>query len=230
MVTPRTLPSPELVSNQHSKYNSDLSVIDNELTTKWLNRLRATANTNASREQHAQLWSILDFYNKQTTGAEEFAPIDWAAYKKNIHTPEVVDKIHEKYEEFFATPFQVDGAVSRCGHRSELMKKLDVTMTYNYHLWLVHYMTHLDSIETLHNIGDPTQLSVQEMTELMPEIDQYNASQQEIGNLSPQDAVENPVVVRLATQFSWGSRYNPPFTHSNDSISSVTATLGKFGK
>jgi hypothetical protein len=166
----------------------------------------------------------------QSSGAEEFAPIDWDKYAKSIHTPDVVSKIQQKYEEFFATDFQVDGAVSRCGHRSELMKKLDVSMTYNYHLWLVHYLSHLDSIETLNNIGDPTMLSVQEMTELMPEIDQLNAAQQEIGNLSPQDAVENPIVVRLATQFSWGSRYNPPFVHSTDSINSITATMGKTGK
>ena len=72
-------------------------------------------------------------------------------------------------------------------------------MTYNYHLWLVHYMAHLDTIETLNNIGDPTQLSVMEMGELIPEADQFNSANQEIGNLSPQDAVENPVVVRIAT-------------------------------
>ena len=203
---------------------------NNELTTKWLNRLWATASTPMSREKHSQLGSILDYYNKQSTGAEEFAPIDFEWFKKNIHTPGVVDKIEAKYEEFFASEFQVDGAVSRCGHRSELMKKLDVTMTYNHHLWLVHYMMHLDSIETLANIGDPTMLSMQEMGELMPSVDQYNSASQEIGDLSPQDWVENSTVVRLATQFSWGSRYNPPFVHSTDSISSVTATLARFGK
>ena len=66
--------------------------------------------------------------------------------------------------------------MSRCGHRSELMKKLDVTMTYNYHLWLVHYFSHLDSIETLANIGDPTMLSMQEMGELMPSVGIYTSA------------------------------------------------------
>jgi hypothetical protein len=68
------------------------------------------------------------------------------------------------------------------------------------------------------------------MSEMFPEAEQYNAAQQETGNLSPQDLVENPTVVRLATQFSWGSRYCPPFVHSNDSISSVVATMAKLGK
>ena len=44
------------------------------------------------------------------------------------------------------------------------------------------------------------------------------------------ELVENPVTVRLATQFSWGSRYCPPFVHSNDSVSSVVATMAKLGK
>merc|ERR1711907_85733 len=104
---------------------------NNELTTKWLNRLRATANTNVSRDQHSQLQSILDYYNRQNTGAEELPAIDWRSYEKAIHTPGVVGKIQAKYDEFFATEFHVDGAVSRCGARSELMKKLDVSMTYN---------------------------------------------------------------------------------------------------
>ena len=46
-------------------------------------------------------------------------------------------------------------------------------------------MAHLDTIETLNNIGDPTQLSVMEMGELIPEADQFNSANQEIGNLSP---------------------------------------------
>ena len=51
---------------------------NNELTNKWLNRLRATANNNESREQHSQLQSILDYFNKTATGAEELPAIDWA--------------------------------------------------------------------------------------------------------------------------------------------------------
>ena len=38
--------------------------LDNELTTKWMNRVRATASTNVSREQASQLQAILDYYNR----------------------------------------------------------------------------------------------------------------------------------------------------------------------
>ena len=65
------------------------------------------------------------------------------------------------------------------------MKNLDIAMTYNYQLWMVHYMMHLEQIETLNNIGDPTELGRQEMIELYPQTTAYNAMQQEIGNLSP---------------------------------------------
>lgn len=57
------------------------------------------------------------------------------------------------------------------------MKSLDTAMHYNYQLWLVHYLMHLDQIETLHNIGDVTELSKMEMTELYPEAEAYNAAQ-----------------------------------------------------
>jgi len=52
--------------------------------------------------------------------------------------------------------YTVDGAVSKCGVRSEGMKALDVAMHYNYNLWLTHYIFHLNQIETLANIGDVT--------------------------------------------------------------------------
>lgn len=126
--------------------------------------------------------------------------------------------------------YQIDGAVSKCGFRSELMKQLDAPMQYNYNLWFSHYLLHLDQIETLHNIGDPTELSMLEMSELHPGADVHASATQETGNLAPQDIVENSLPVRISTQFSWGSRYSPPFTHSNDSITSVVASLAKLGK
>ena len=110
------------------------------------------------------------------------------------------------------------------------MKQLDAPMQYNYFLWMTHYLHHLGQIETLHNIGDPTELGFMEMRELHPEVSNYNDGQAEIGNLAPSDYVENPIPTRIATQFSWGSRYCPPFTHSNDSITSVVASLAKLGK
>ena len=73
--------------------------------------------------------------------------------------------------------FNVDGAVGQVGGRSDGMKALDVAMHYNYNLWMVHYLTHLEQIETLHNIGDVTQMSRLEMAEMFPEAEQYNSMQ-----------------------------------------------------
>ena len=142
----------------------------------------------------------------------------------------MVSAIRAKYTTFMESEYGVDGAISKCGARTEAMKALDVAMHYNYNLWMAHYLLHLDQIETLHNIGDVTMVGRMEMTELFPYTTTYNSMQQEIGNLAPQDLVENPLTVRIATQFSWGSRYCPPFVHSNDSISSVVSTLSKLGK
>ena len=70
-----------------------VAAANNELTTKWLNRLRVTSDTPVAREQHSQLESILNYYNQQSAGASNMTPIDWDSYEKSIHTPSVVRKI-----------------------------------------------------------------------------------------------------------------------------------------
>jgi hypothetical protein len=36
---------------------------------------------------------VLDWYNKESTGLDGVAQIDWEGFRKNIHTPNSVDKI-----------------------------------------------------------------------------------------------------------------------------------------
>ena len=139
--------------------------------------MRATANNNESREQHSQLASLLDYYNRPHDGASKLPEIQWDSYRSNIHTEGVVDKIKSKYESFMASEFDVGGALGQVGQRSEARKNLDVTMQYNYNLWMVHYLFHLEQIETLHNIGDTNELSKLEMTELFPAAELYTSTQ-----------------------------------------------------
>ncbi len=200
----------------------------NELTNNWLRRLQQTSTTPDSRDAHSQLQSVLDFYNK--SASTNVKPIDWEGFKERIHTPGVVEKIQAKYNKFMSTEYAVDSAVSKCGTQTEKMQALDIAMTYNYMLYMVHYLAHLNQIETVKNIGDMSMMSTLELQKLMPEIETLQSMQSEIGNLAPQDYVENGVYSRLVTQFSWGSRYCPPFVHSSDSITCVTATMAKSGK
>jgi hypothetical protein len=86
----------------------------------------------------------LNFYGKTSTGTANLKPIDWASFEKSIHTKDVVGKIQAKYDDFMQAEFAVDGAVSKCGTRSEAMKSLDTAMHYNYQLWMVHYLMHLE--------------------------------------------------------------------------------------
>ena len=72
--------------------------LDNELTTKWLNRLRVTASSNASKDQHAQLASILDFFNRENKSVDSLQPINWDSYESSIHTSGVVKGIKAKYD------------------------------------------------------------------------------------------------------------------------------------
>ena len=102
-------------------------------------------------------------------------------------------------------------------------------MQYNFMLYFVHYAGHLDQLETMRNIGDLQQMSLLEMVKLMPGAEELSATQQEIGNLAPEDYNEDGVFTRVCTQFSWGTRYIPPFNHSSDAINGVVATLGKLG-
>ena len=207
---------------------SAVSAPANELTDNWLRQLNIAATTGDAKEAHSQLQSVLDFYNKG--GAAQMKAIDWDGHRARIHTKNVVDKIHAKYEKFMETSYSVDSAVARCGHSTEKMQALDVAMQYNFMLYFVHYQAHLDQLELMSNIGDIQQLSMLELSKLMPGQDELMASQQEIANLAPEDYNEDGVFTRICTQFSWGTRYTPPFNHSQDAINGIAATMGKLGK
>ena len=42
--------------------------------------------------------------------------------------------------------------------------------------------------------------------------------------------VEDNLVTRMATQFSWGCKLDVPFVHSSEVTTAVGATLGKLGR
>lgn len=69
-----------------------------------------------------------------------------------------------------------------------------------------------------------------EMLHLMPGLETLQAAEQETGNFAPESYIEDGIFTRVCTQFSWGSRYNPPFVHSSDALNAVVATLAKLGK
>lgn len=201
----------------------------NHLTTNWLRRLQQTATTPDSREAHSQLQSLLDFYNVEKK-VKENAPIDWQSFKDRIHTEGVVDKIHAKYDKFMASEYTVDSAVGRLGAASEKIKALDIALQYNYYLHQAHYLEHLATTETLANIGDVTQMSNLEFAKMNPHWEVFELTDTEVGNLAPDSYTEDQVFSRLCTQFNWGTRSTPAFTHSQDTVSCVSATLGKMGQ
>jgi hypothetical protein len=201
----------------------------NHLTVNWLRRLGQTATTPDSREAHGQLSSILDFYNVERKVKEQ-APIDWKGFKERIHTEGVVDKIQAKYAKFMESEYTVDSAVGRVGVASEKIKALDTALQYNFMLYFVHWTEHLSTLETLHNIGDVNAMSVLEFVSMDRAHEVFEMSDREIGNTAPDSRIEDGYYSRICTQFNWGSRYCPPFCHSQDAINCVTATLGKMGQ
>ena len=140
-----------------------------ELTSNWLRKLSATANDGSSREAQSQLQGILDYYNiaKDQKPLED---IDWDGFRDRIHTSGVVDKIHSKYDKFMDSEYTVESAVSRCGNTTEQIRALDTAMQYNFMLYFVHYITHLEQIETMHNIGDITKMSSFEFANYQEEV------------------------------------------------------------
>ena len=163
-----------------------------DLTANWLRRLGAGASTDAARDAHGQLSSLLNYYNKaQTTGAKK--EIDWDTHKATIHTPGVVDKVKAKYDKFMKSEYAVESAVSRTGSTTEKLQALDVSMQYNFMLYFVHYAQHLDQLETMRNIGDISQMSMLEYNKHNPGIETLQLCEQEIGNISPECYVEDGV-------------------------------------
>jgi hypothetical protein len=201
-----------------------------DLTNKWIHRLRLTSGTHEGRDKLGQIQTVLEFFNKPSTNQGNLPAINWAEWESNIHTSSVVGKIKAKYDAFMKAEYNVESAVGQVGHQSEGIKKLEIANTYNFMLYLSHYAGHLEQLETMRNIGDIQEMSMLEMVHLMPGVDTLAAINQELGNIAPEDYVEDGIFTRLCTQFSWGSRYNPPFGHSSDTLNAVVATMGKLGK
>jgi hypothetical protein len=125
-----------------------------DLTNKWINRLRLTANTHDGRDKLGQIQSVLEFFNKPSANHGQLPAINWAEWESNIHTANVVGKIKAKYEAFMKADYNVESAVGQVGHQSEGIKKLEIANTYNFMLYLAHYAGHLEQLETMRNIGD----------------------------------------------------------------------------
>jgi hypothetical protein len=189
-----------------------------------------TANTHDGRDKLGQIQSILEFFNKPSSNHGQLPAINWAEWESNIHTAGVVSKIKAKYEAFMKAEYGVESAVGQVGHQSEKIKALEVANTYNFMLYLSHYSGHLEQLETMRNVGDVQEMSTLEMVHLMPGVETLGAINQELGNISPEDYVEDGIFSRICTQFSWGSRYNPAFNHSSDTLNAVVATTAKLGK
>lgn len=126
--------------------------------------------------------------------------------------------------------YSVEDAAGRVNVTSERLNSLDISISYNYILWLTHYSSHISFMEGLHNLGDITDMSEKEVWKRSHGLDTLMQSNFEIGDVSPEDYNEIGVADRLVTQFSWGSKYNPAFVHSSDALNAVAATLGKLGK
>ena len=166
-----------------------------ELTSNWLRKLSATSNDSASREAQSQLQGILDYYNI-AKDQKALEAIDWDGFRERIHTSGVVDKIQSKYDKFMESEYSVESAVSRCGNTTEQIRALDTAMQYNFMLYFVHYMTHLEQLETMHNIGDVTKMSMFEFSNYHDEIIMQQDMDREIGQMAPSSWVEDGVHTR----------------------------------
>ena len=67
--------------------------------------------------------------------------------------------------------YNVELAVSKVGSPGAKMQKLEIAATYNFMLWLSHYINHLEQLETIRNIGDINSMSTLEMLTLSPGLD-----------------------------------------------------------
>ena len=90
----------------------------NDLTNKWIQRLRLTANTHDGRDKLGQIQSVLEFFQKPSSNTG-LAPINWAEWESNIHTAGLVERIHVKYDAFMKAEYNVEAAVGQLGHQSE---------------------------------------------------------------------------------------------------------------
>ena len=125
--------------------------------------------------------------------------INWDEWEQNLHTSGVVSKIKQKYELFMKAEYSVESAASQVGNQTDKMQHLDIANTYNFMLYLTHFVGHLEQLETMRNIGDVTEMSNLEWLHLSPGLDTLGSINAEMGNLAPEDYIEDGVYTRITT-------------------------------
>ena len=114
----------------------------NDLTSKWLSRLSSTATSIEARDNYSQISALVDYYNRPANSAES-QEINWEEWENEIHTPGVVGKIKSKYDAFMETEYSVDEGSSKVFSKTEKFNSLEFAVTYNYYLWINHYIGHV---------------------------------------------------------------------------------------
>ena len=75
--------------------------------------------------------------------------------------------------------------MNRVDTKTQALSNIEVAVTYNYALWMCHYYGHMRFMETLHNVGEITDLSEAEVNKMVGVLDPLHSAEMEIGNVSP---------------------------------------------
>lgn len=95
--------------------------------------------------------------------------------------------------------YSVESAAGKIGNQTEKMQKLEIANTYNFMLYFSHFIGHLEQLETMRNAGDVMELSMMEWLHLSPGMDTVASINYEMGNLAPQDWIEDGIFTRICT-------------------------------
>eukprot|EP01017_Pseudomicrothorax_dubius_P022102 TRINITY_DN2380_c0_g1_i1.p1 TRINITY_DN2380_c0_g1~~TRINITY_DN2380_c0_g1_i1.p1 ORF type:complete len:230 (+),score=59.25 TRINITY_DN2380_c0_g1_i1:136-825(+) len=205
-------------------------VADPERTRRWLNALTNRATTNESRNLAGQLSSLVNFYNRPSSG-ESVPEIDWNHWKETLRTEGLVDKVKNNYEGLVKEQYEVDAIATKVlNDDSEPLVALTYEMQYHGLVWLNNYSDYVGFLFELEEYGNPNDYLMHENYDFFHGLEAELEELVETHNYYPGAKDDLNLRGYYVAQFAWGKKVITYYRHPADDFKATRATKNILGR
>ena len=93
-----------------------------QLTDRWLSRLKTLSTSNESKDLYSQLSSLIEYFNRKQERPKQ--EIDWNYWSDTILTPNVFKNIKSTYESAINEKYDISKAIELTKQKNQDLVKL----------------------------------------------------------------------------------------------------------
>ena len=196
----------------------------------WMRTLNNKTTTAEGRNYMAQLSSLMNFYNKSPSSAE-FTEFDWSAWKNDIVTDGLVDKVQQNYETLISQQYETE-AIAQKVKESEVpeYRALNNELLYHNLLWKSFYLESLIYYIDLKFMPNFRDMMEVERLDYMRSKQVEFTRREETHNWLPGALDDVDIEGYIVNQFAWGKKVTTYFKHPSDDFRGIRATKNIMGR